>query len=252
MINFKSSDKIATMISLKNITVKSEEGDTILENINLNLKENTLNLILGPNAAGKSTLAHIIMGNTDLNVNGEVFFNKKNISKKKLDERARLGIFLAYQNPVEIPGVKIFDFLFSAYKFIHKGQMNIWDFHEIVISNLKKLSFDEDFLEKDVNVELSGGEKKRFEILQMLLFKPKVVLLDEIDSGLDIDSVKEIFQIVQEYQKVEKALVLVISHSPKILQYLKPDKVILIQNKTAFKEGDVKLAKEILKNGYEA
>ena len=239
------------MLKLKHISAQTLKKEQILENIDIDFKKDSLNLVLGPNAAGKTTLAEVISGSPDILFKGKVFLKSKDISKKKLDQRARLGIFVAYQNPIEIPGVKIFDFLYASYKAVVKKEICVWDFHEIVLKNLSLLKLQQDFIEKDVNSEFSGGEKKRFEILQMLILKPKVAVLDEIDSGLDIDSVKEIFKIIKNYQKKEKATIILISHSPKILQYIKPDQVILIQNKTIKEKGDIKLARKILKNGYE-
>ncbi len=235
------------MLELKNISAQSLKGEKILEKINISFLEKKTTLILGPNAAGKTTLAEIISGSPDIKVEGKVIFEKKDITKKNLDERARLGIFHAFQNPTEIPGVKIFDFLFTSYKSVVDKNICVWDFHDIVTKTLSGLNLEGSFLERKVNEGFSGGEKKRFEILQMLILKPKVIILDEIDSGLDIDSVKEIFEII----KKQKATIILISHSPKILQYFQPKQVVLIQGKTIKEIGDVKLAKKILKNGYE-
>lgn len=238
------------MLRLKDISAFTLKNEKILEKINTNFTKNSLILVLGPNAAGKTTFAEIVSGGPDIKIRGEIFFNNKKITKKTLDDRSKLGIMHIYQNPIEIPGVKIFDFLFASYKSVVNKEICVWDFHEIIKKKLSDLNLTEDFLERNVNENFSGGEKKKFEILQMLLLKPKVVLLDEIDSGLDIDSVKSIFKIIKKYKAKEKAIIVLISHGPEILKYITPDQVLLIQEKTIKEKGDVKLAKKILKNGY--
>ncbi len=257
MINFKGNGKILPlkfilkrMLELKNVSAYVEKDEKILENISAEFKKDSLSLVLGPNAAGKTTLASVISGNESVKIKGRIFLKGKDISRKKLHERAKLGILLLHQSPVEIPGVKIFDFLFASYKAMVEKGICVWDFHEIVLKSLEELNLSEDFLQRSVNEGFSGGEKKKLEILQMLLFKPKVVILDEIDSGLDIDSIKNIFQIVKNYQKEHKATMILISHGPKILKHITPDQVLLVQDKTIKEEGDIKLAKKILENGY--
>lgn len=238
------------MLELKNVSAYINKEEKVLENIDVHFSKNSVTLILGPNAAGKTTFAEVLSGSEDIKTKGKILWNGKDITKKKLHERAKLGLLLLYQNPVEIPGVKIFDFLYASYKSVVKKDICVWDFHEIILKNLSVLKLNEEFLQRNINEGFSGGEKKKFEILQMLLLKPKVAILDEIDSGLDIDSVKDIFQIVRDYQKKEKATIILISHAPKILKYISPDQVLLIQGKTIKEKGDIKLAKKILKNGY--
>lgn len=257
MINFKSNGKIPAlkfflkkMLKLKDVSAYINKDEKILENINAEFKKNTLSLVLGPNAAGKTTLAEVISGGENVRIEGKVLFTGKDVTKLEINKRAKLGILLLHQNPVEIPGVKIFDFLFASYKSMVEKEICVWDFHEVVLKNLNKLNLSEEFLQRNINEGFSGGEKKRFEILQMLLFEPKVAILDEIDSGLDIDSVKNIFQIVKNYQEEQKATIILISHGPKILKYITPNQVLLIQGKTIKEKGDIKLAKKILENGY--
>ncbi len=239
------------MLKIKDLSAYTLKKEKILEKINISFSENSINLILGANATGKTTLAEILSGSNDILIKGKILFQGKDITRKTLDQRARLGIFLAYQNPTEIPGVKIFDFLYASYKAVLKEDFCVWDFHTLVLSNLSKLKLSEQFLERNINEGFSGGEKKKLEILQMLILKPKLIILDEIDSGLDIDSVKTIFKIIKQYQKDEKATVIIISHSPTILKYIAPEQVLLIQGKTIKEKGDIKLAKKILKKGYE-
>ena len=239
------------MLELKNITAWKTKDETILENIDVKFPKNSLTLVLGPNAAGKTTLAESISGVSELKITGSVFFQNKDITKKRLEERAKLGILHLYQNPVEIPGLKIFDFLFASYKAIVTQDTCVWDFHELLLEKLQELKLEKNFLERNLNEGFSGGEKKKFEILQMLILKPKVVILDEIDSGLDIDTVKKIFKIIEKYKQEEKAIIILISHAPEILKGITPNQVLLIQDKMIKKQGDIKLAKQILKKGYE-
>ncbi len=239
------------MLELKNIFAYDTSGKEILENISVKFSENSISLVLGPNAAGKTTLAEVIAGTTDFKVKGDMFFKNKNIVKLESFERTKMGLLLLYQNPVEIPGIKIFDFLYASYKTIVEKNICVWDFDELLNKSLAKLNLSKEFVQKELNEGLSGGEKKKLEILQMILFKPKVAVLDEIDSGLDVDAVKKIFEIVKEYQKKEKATIILISHSTEILKLMKPDQVLLIQSKSIKERGDFKLAKKILENGYE-
>jgi len=238
------------MLVLKDVKVTSHEGAEILEDINVNFSINTFNLILGPNGAGKTTLAEAIMGSGSVIVQGKISLNGKNLTKMKLDKRAREGVFLAYQNPVEIPGVNILDFLHSAYTSIHKESIDIWEFRDMIKGYLEKLTLKMSFLERNLNEDFSGGEKKKFEVLQMLVLKPKVVILDEIDSGLDIDSVKKIFSVIKDYKEENKVIVILISHSSRILKHITPDKVIVMKEKEILEDGDINLAKKVLENGY--
>ncbi len=250
MVKYFANISNKKMLRIQNFSAYTLKKEKLLEKINAEFSENSVSLILGPNATGKTTLAEGISGSQDILVKGKIFFKGKDITKKRLEERARLGIFLAYQNPVEVPDVKIFDFLYASYKAMLKNDLCVWDFHTMVVENLSKLKLTEEFLERNINEGFSGGEKKKFEILQILIFKPKVIVLDEIDSGLDINSTKLIFKIIEKYRQKNKAVVIVISHSPKILQYITPKQVLLLQDKTIKTKGDIKLAKKILKNGY--
>ncbi len=238
------------MLQLQNISVESLNGKKILEEININVKENTITLILGPNGAGKSTIGEVILGSEEIKTKGKIKFGKKDITKLKIYQRAQLGIFLAHQTPTEIPGVKIIDFLYEAYKSIKKEKIDIWEFKESLEEKIKRLEMQKEILERNVNEGFSGGEKKKFEILQMLILKPKVVILDEIDSGLDIDTVQKIFGIVKEYKKENKTAIILISHNTKILENIKPDNVILIKEGKIKETGKINLAKKILKDGY--
>ncbi len=238
------------MISLKEIEAKSENGEILLKDINVEFIKDSVNLVLGANGAGKTTLAKIILGDEDIKHTGKVFLGKKDITKEKMYERAKKGIFLAHQSPVELSGVKVLDFLHSSYQAIHDKSIDIWEFYDMASSQIQRVGLDEIFLRRNVNEGLSGGEKKKFEVFQMLILKPKVAILDEIDSGLDIDSIKNIFEIVVNYQKERKSTIIIISHNTDILKYISPAQVILLDNKSVRKKGGEDLAKEILENGY--
>lgn len=238
------------MIQVKNLKVVTEKKEEILKGINLTFENSSINLVMGPNGAGKSTLGKAIMGMPDLSVSGDILYNKKNISNLPLEERARLGIFLAHQSPTEIPGIKLFDFLHTVYNSIHEEKIGLWQFHDMYLEAMKILQLPENFIERGLNENFSGGEKKKSEILQMLILKPNTIILDEIDSGLDIDSVKLILKCINAYHEKYKPTIVIISHNPLILEYIKPSKVILLDRGIIKSEGDITLAEKILEEGY--
>jgi Fe-S cluster assembly ATP-binding protein len=232
----------------------SIDDKLIINDFNLNISEGEIHVIMGPNGSGKSTLSKVLAGHPSYEVqNGHINFNNQDLLELSPEERSHQGLFLAFQYPIEIAGVTNYDFLRIAYnekqKYLKKPELDPLEFMNLVQVLLNKLKMRDEFLNRNLNEGFSGGEKKRNEILQMLLLNPKLVILDEIDSGLDIDALKIICDIINENLNKNSSLI-VITHYPKILQYLKPTFVhIMIQGKIV-KTGGVELIEQLEKEGY--
>ena len=237
------------MIEIKNLVTKIDEK-LILNGVNLTIKSGEVVAVMGPNGSGKSTLAYSLAGHPKYEVSGDIFLDKKNIVKISPNERAQLGLFLANQYPVSIPGLSVNSFLWQVYKKSNKKQMSLVDFRKHVVELAKSLNLNLDLLSRSLNDGFSGGEKKKLEILQLLVICPKYIILDEIDSGLDVDALKIIALAVAKVVKEKNIGVLVITHYNRILKYLKPDKVIILEKGKIVKTGNGKLAEEIEISGY--
>ncbi len=239
-----------TLLSVKNIKAKVGEKQ-ILNGLNLEIKKGEVHVIMGPNGAGKSTLANVIFNNPVYKKTaGKIVFDGKDITDAKVDEVAKSGIFMSFQSPEEISGVSVFNFIKTAKGKLENKNVNYFDFKQELEKNAKALKMKTEMTSRDLNVGFSGGEKKKNEILQMLEFKPKLAILDETDSGLDVDAIRTVSKGIEMF-KTEENAVLIITHSTKILQALKVDYVhILVDGKIVF-TGDGSLAKEIEENGYE-
>lgn len=225
-------------------------GKKILQGVNLTIKPGKVIALMGPNGSGKSTLAQVLVGAGDYKVSGKVLWQGKDVLKMEPWERAKLGLFLSWQYPKEIPGVNMFEFLAGAYKSIH-GQVKFnKDFENNLEKALKALGLDRDFLSRNVNENFSGGEKKKSEVLQLLLLKPKIAILDETDSGLDIDSLKLIAKNVKD-QKSSQIGFLVITHYQRLLNFLEPDEVHVMLAGKIVKSGDKKLVADLEEKGYD-
>jgi len=241
------------MLEVKNLHVEID-GKKILNGLNLTVKDGEVAAIMGPNGSGKSTLSYVIAGRSDYEVTaGEVWLNGVNILEMAPNERAAAGLFLAFQYPLEIPGVATMTFLKAAMNAQRKARgeaaLSTPDFMRAVREAAAKLGINQDMLKRPLNVGFSGGEKKRMEILQMALLAPKFAILDETDSGLDIDALRVVAEGVNALRAPDRGF-LVITHYQRLLDYIKPDSVHVMAKGEIVKSGGPELALELEKNGY--
>lgn len=231
-------------------------GETpILRGIDLTVGPGETVVIMGPNGSGKSTLAKVLAGHPEYTVKGSVLMNGKQLLDLSPDERAKAGLFLAFQYPVEIPGVRVLNFLWTVYTQQHpqrgkREHASIVDFRDWLVGRANELGVPESLLSRGLNEGFSGGEKKRVEILQMAVMKPKLAVLDETDSGLDIDAIKTVAQGVSRIQEETGMSAIVITHYQRILQYLKYDTVHVVVNGRVIKSGGAELVEELEQRGY--
>ncbi len=246
-----------SIIEIKNLEAKisTHDADTqIINGLNLTINPGEVHAIMGPNGSGKSTLSKILAGHPDYEITkGEVKFQGKNLLDLDPDERANSGLFLAFQYPVEIPGVNNLNFLRMAYnskmKFNKQEEMDPLDFDDFIEEKLSILDMKSEFLDRNLNEGFSGGEKKKNEILQLLTLNPSFAILDETDSGLDIDALKVVSEGINAYKNANNA-VLLITHYQRLLDYVEPDFVHVLADGKIIKTGDKTLALELEKGGY--
>ena len=241
------------MIKINNLNVNIDDKD-ILKGINLEVKPGELHVIMGRNGTGKSTLANVLAGNDKYTItNGSITYLDKNLLELSVEERACEGIFLSFQYPISIPGVNNMYFLKAAVnairKYNGKPEIDAVDFLSIAKNKLHQVSLDESFIHRPVNDGFSGGEKKRNEILQMIMLEPKLSILDETDSGLDIDALKVVADGVNNYRNSERSFIL-ITHYQRILNFMKPDKIHVLMDGKIVKSGGTNLAKKLEEKGY--
>ncbi|MCK9292927.1 MAG: Fe-S cluster assembly ATPase SufC [archaeon] len=239
------------LLSINNLSVNVEHKK-ILSKFKLDIKEQEVHAIMGPNGSGKSTLAYTIMGHPKYQVtSGKIIFKNKNILNLSADKRAKLGLFLSFQTPLEIPGLNYFSFLRNSYISTYNKKISVLEFNLLVKKQTKLLHIDDSFLSRALNVGFSGGEKKRAEILQLNLLNPSLAILDETDSGLDVDSLKLVCKSINNLKKENPNFsVIVITHHKKILDFLKPDFVHVMNEGEIIKSGDKSFANNIEKNGF--
>lgn len=238
-----------TLIEIKDLCVNAEDKE-ILKGINLKINKGEIHVIMGPNGSGKTTTANAILNHPAYKkVAGEILFEGENINNLKTDEIARKGIFMSFQLPEEIPGVSVTNFLKYAKNKITGEPVKIFKFKEEVKKYMDELNMNSKNMERSLNVGFSGGEKKKNEILQMLVLNPKLAILDETDSGLDVDAIRTVSKGIEMF-KNENNAVLIITHNTKILSSLKVDYVHILVNGKIVKTGTSELAREIEENGY--
>ncbi|HEX9817476.1 MAG TPA: Fe-S cluster assembly ATPase SufC [Patescibacteria group bacterium] len=245
---------MASSLQIKDLKAQVE-GETILKGINLTVKSGETVVIMGPNGSGKSTLAKVLAGHPEYQATGSVKLGKKEILELAPDERAQAGLFLAFQYPVEIPGVKVLNFLWTVYTQQHpdrktRQHSSIVDFRNYLFGLAGQLGVSEKLLDRGLNEGFSGGEKKRLEILQMAVMQPKFAILDETDSGLDIDAIKTVAQGVEMIKKETNMGAIVITHYQRILQYLDYDMVHVVVDGRIIKSGGPELVEELEQRGY--
>lgn len=239
-----------TLLKINDLYVNAGEKE-ILKGLNLEIKKGETHVIMGPNGAGKSTLANVILNNPEYKkIEGNVEFEGEDITKTLTHEIAQKGVFMSFQSPEEIPGISTMNFLKYAKNKITGKPVKVFELKKEIEKDVEELNMNPHLIQRNLNVGFSGGEKKKNEILQMLVLKPKLAILDETDSGLDVDAIRTVSKGIQMYHNEENS-VMIITHNTRILENLKVDYVHILVNGKIVKTGDASLAKEIEENGYE-
>ncbi|MCR5773327.1 MAG: Fe-S cluster assembly ATPase SufC, partial [Butyrivibrio sp.] len=224
----------------------------ILHKLNLSVNPGETHVLMGPNGAGKSTLGNTLMGNPNYVVNeGKIFFDGQDITDLSTDKRAAAGMFMSFQNPLEVPGISLSAFIRNALHSQTGKPIKLLAYKKLLESTMELLNMDPSYADRDLNVGFSGGEKKKAEILQLLMLSPRLAILDETDSGLDVDAVRTVSKGIEEYQKRENGALIIITHSTKILESLHVDHTHVLVKGQLVASGDGSLVDEINKNGFE-
>mgnify|MGYP003587226076 FL=1 len=240
-----------SLLQVKNVSVSIDELP-ILHGINLNIGAGETHVLMGPNGAGKSTLGYTLMGNPHYSVtDGSIIFDGQDITKASADKRAQAGMFLSFQSPLEVPGISLGSFIRNAYHEKTGAPVKLLAFQRQMKEAMHLLDMNESYADRDLNVGFSGGEKKKAEILQLLMLSPKLAILDETDSGLDVDAVRTVSKGIREYQKNKDGALLIITHSTKILESLHVDYTHVLVKGSLVHTGDGTLVDEINEHGFE-
>jgi len=241
----------APLLQVRDLCASIEEGE-LLHGIDLDIRAGETHVLMGPNGAGKSTLGYTLMGNPGYKVTkGSIFFDGEDITKLTTDKRAAKGMFLSFQNPLEVPGLSLEEFLRNAIRQQTGKPIKIFTFKKQLEDTMSLLQMDASYADRDLNVGFSGGEKKKAEILQLLMLSPKLAILDETDSGLDVDAVRTVSRGIEEYQKKKNGALLIITHSTKILEALKVDYTHILVKGKLVHTGGPELVDEINEHGFE-
>ncbi len=240
-----------SLLKIENMHVAVEEKE-ILHGVNLEIQPGEIHVLMGPNGAGKSTLGHALMGNPSYEVTeGNAFLNGKDLLEMGVDERAKEGLYLSFQNPLEIPGVTVGNFIRNAMEQITGERIRLWNYKKKLKEKMEVLNIDPSYENRDLNVGFSGGEKKKAEILQLLMLEPKLAILDETDSGLDVDAVHTVSEGVKNFQEKTDGALLIITHNTKILEFLNVDYTHVLVDGEIKTTSDGALVEKILAEGFE-
>lgn len=241
-----------SLVEIKNLHVSVADKE-ILQGIDLTIDRGETHVLMGPNGTGKSTLGFTLVGNPKYVVtDGSIYFDGEKINDLAVDERAKKGMFLSFQNPLEVPGVTLFAFIRSALEQKTGQRVKLWDYKKKLKETMEILQMDPSYAERDLNVGFSGGEKKKAEILQLLMLEPDFAILDETDSGLDVDAVRTVSAGIEEYQRRCNGALLIITHSTRILEALKVDYAHVMVGGKIVKNGGAELVSDINENGFSA
>lgn len=242
---------MSKLLEIQDLHVNVGEKE-ILHGIDLCVGQGETHVIMGPNGAGKSTLGHAVMGNPSYEItSGKVLFDGKDLTEESATDRAKAGMFLSFQNPIEVPGISLSNFIRNALDQRTGKRARLWEFRKSLEKKMALLGMDKSYADRDLNVGFSGGEKKKAEILQMLMLNPSLAILDETDSGLDVDAVRIVSEGVKEFQATSRGALIIITHSTRILEALDVDVTHILVDGRLVKTGDAGLVDEINNEGFE-
>lgn len=240
------------LLDIQNLSASLEDGKQILNGLSLSMEKGETHVLMGPNGAGKSSLGNTLMGNPVYKItDGKIIFKDQDITEETTDKRAKLGMFMSFQAPLEVPGISLETFIRSAIQQKTGERVKLFQFQKELNTCMELLNMNPDYAKRDLNVGFSGGERKKSEILQLLMLKPDFAILDETDSGLDVDAVRVVSKGIQEYQKTVGGSLLIITHNAKILESLKVDKTHILVKGHIVHTGDGSLVEKINKEGFE-